>query len=236
MARARYAAWLATKYLEGTNLGLTPLMLTLGTFLAPAVSKHGIKYHGSRPYQPGDSPKTMDWKHSVKLHELVSKDFSELRGQSALILINLSVVDAEEADKLAYKIVTTPLSLAQENIPSALATYDHGRVRRTTCTLAPAAILTKSLEVAREIVIFADPLKYLAPRMPNDFRQALFVSSNWIASQHRAWLTCFSVSTKVYTTRPSKTELVQHCLRVSTRQISNQTWWSSQHGITTPKH
>ncbi|RLC73497.1 MAG: hypothetical protein DRI26_00730, partial [Chloroflexi bacterium] len=127
-----------------------------------------------RPYQPGDSPKAIDWKHSAKLRELVSKEFSKLKGRPALLLINLAVRDAEEADKLAYKLITTALSLAHENIPSALAAYDHQKVRLVTPTLPPRATLAKALEVAEQVVIFASPLKYLASPNVERLRANLF--------------------------------------------------------------
>lgn len=172
--RARYAAWLARKYLEGTNPGALPLLSTSGVFRAAAASRTGIEYYGSRPYQAGDSMKSIDWKHSAKLNELVSKEFSELKGQPALILINLAVTDDEEADKLAYNIIATALSLAQESIPSALAAYDQDGVRLTTPVLPPREILTRALGVAERMVSFVSPLKYLAPPDVARLRADLF--------------------------------------------------------------
>jgi uncharacterized protein (DUF58 family) len=160
--RARYAAWIARKYLEGTNPGALPLLSTSGVFRAAAASRTGIEYYGNRTYQAGDSMKSIDWKHSAKLNELVSKEFSELKGQPALILINLAVTDEEEADKLAYNIIATALSLAQEGIPSALAAYDQDGVKLTTPVLPQRAILTRALRVAEQMVSFVSPLKYLA--------------------------------------------------------------------------
>lgn len=172
--RARYAAWIARKYLEGTGSGTLPLPSAPSTFRAATATPPGIEYYGNRPYQPGDSPKVIDWKHSAKLRELVSKEFSKLKGRPALLLINLAVRDAEEADKLAYKLITTALSLARENIPSALSAYDHQKVRLVTPTLPPRAVLTKALEVAEQVVIFAGPLKYLASPNVERLRVNLF--------------------------------------------------------------
>lgn len=172
--RARYAAWIARKYLEGTGSGTLPLLSAPGTFRAATTSRTGIEYYGNRPYQLGDSPRIIDWKRTVKLGELVSKEFSELKGRPALLLVNLAVQDAEEVDKLAYKLITTALSLAQENIPSALAAYDHQKVRLVTPILLPRAILMKALEVAEQVVIFASPLKYLTPPNVERLRANLF--------------------------------------------------------------
>lgn len=161
--RARYAAWLARKYLEGSKVGALSLPSTQVALRAAAGSRIGIDYAGSRPYQPGDTLKMIDWKHSSKLNELVSKEFSEFKGRPALLLINLSATDAEEADKLASDIITTALSLAQEDISCSLATYDHEAVKITTATLPPRTCLVKALEVAEQMVTFVNPLKYLAP-------------------------------------------------------------------------
>lgn len=161
--RARYAAWLARKYLQGTKPGALPLVSTAGVFEARFGFRRGMEYYGDRPYQAGDRLKDIDWKHSVKLNELISKEFSEFRGQSAIVLVNLAAADAEEGDKLAYSIIVTALSLAQENIPSALAAYDHRGVRVVTSALSPRELVTRSLEVAGEIVFLTDTLRYLAP-------------------------------------------------------------------------
>lgn len=172
--RAKYAAWLARKYIEGTNLGALPMLSASGVFRAVAASRTGIEYYGSRPYQPGDSMKSIDWKHSVKLSELVSKEFSELHGQPALILINLAVTDDEDADALAYDIIVTALSLAQEGIPSAIAAYDQDAVRLTTPLLPPREIVTRALGVAERMVSFISPLRYLAPPDVARLRADLF--------------------------------------------------------------
>jgi hypothetical protein len=105
----------------------------------------------------------MDWKHSLKYNELITKEFAEFHGQSAIILINLAVGNAEEADKLAYNIIVTAISLAQENIPAALAAYNHEGVKVTTLMLQPRQLLLHSLQVAQEMVTFINPVKYLNP-------------------------------------------------------------------------
>ena len=75
-------------------------------------------------YQPGDNLKNIDWKHSVKYNELVTREFFEIQGQPVILLINLVAGDTEETDKLAYNIIVAALSLAQDGIPAALAAYD----------------------------------------------------------------------------------------------------------------
>ena len=161
--RARYAAWLAKRYLAETTAGTLPLISNIRALKSIHGMRRGVEYYSSRLYQPGDSLKDIDWKHSVKYNELITKEFAEFHGQSAIILINLAAGSAEEADKLAYKIIITAISLAQENIPAALAAYNHERVELTTSILQPPQLLLRSLQVAQEMVTFINPVKYLSP-------------------------------------------------------------------------
>jgi len=161
--RARYAAWLAKRYLAETKPGALPLISNIGAIKPIHGLRRGVEYYGSQLYQPGDSLKNIDWKHSLKYNELITKEFAESHGRSAIVLINLAVGDAEDADKLAYKIIVTAISLAQENIPAALAVYNHEGVRLTTTILQPRQLLLQFLQVAQEMVTFINPVKYLNP-------------------------------------------------------------------------
>ena len=161
--RARYAAWLARKYLAGTTPGALPLISNIEALKPLYGLRGGIEYYGNRLYQSGDSLKNIDWKHTLVYNELISKEFSEFRGQSAVLLINLAVGDEEEADKLAYKIIATALSLARENIPAAVAVYNHDGVQLTTSTLQPRQLIHNSLRISQEMVTTINPVKYLHP-------------------------------------------------------------------------
>ena len=161
--RARYAAWLAKRYLAGTKPGALLLISNVEALKPIYGLRRGVEYYGSQLYQPGDSLKNIDWKHSLKHNELITKEFAESHGRSAIILINLAVGNAEEADKLAYNIIVTAISLAQENIPAALAVYNHEGVKITTPMLQPRQLLLQSLKVAQEMVTFINPVKYLNP-------------------------------------------------------------------------
>lgn len=161
--RARYAAWLAERYLTATKSGSLPLISNVASLRPTYGFRRGIEYYGSRQYQPGDSLKNIDWKHSFKHNSLVTKEFAEFRGQSALILVNLAVADAEEADELAYRIIVAALSLAREGVPSALAAYDEDNVYRITATLSPRHLVVEALGVARAIVVGRSPVRYLDP-------------------------------------------------------------------------
>ncbi|MHA1939591.1 MAG: hypothetical protein ACW97O_15385, partial [Candidatus Thorarchaeota archaeon] len=161
--RAKYASWLARRFLSGSRLGDLPLISNMEVVKTIHGLRTGVEYYGSQLYQPSDSLKNIDWKHSCKYNELISKEFVEFSGQSAIVLINLAVGSAEEADKLAYDIIVTAISLAHENIPAALAVYDHKGVKITTRALQPRQLLLQSLRVAQEIVTIINPTKYLNP-------------------------------------------------------------------------
>ncbi|MFC1948719.1 DUF58 domain-containing protein [Chloroflexota bacterium] len=161
--RARYAIWLATRYLAGSKPGVLQLISST-TPVKPNVGlRRGVEYYGSRQYQPGDSMKNIDWKHSAKYNELISKEFTEFQGRAAINLINLAAGDAEEADILAYNIVVTAVSLAQENIPAALAAYDHEGIRLTTPLMPPQQLVLQSIKITREIATIVNPVRYLNP-------------------------------------------------------------------------
>ena len=147
--RARYAEWLVMKYLEQTGDGVIT-----ATRLAPKATvmpKGGVEYHDSRSYQPGDRLKDVDWKHTIKLSKLIVKEYVEAGERAVIIAVNLSVTDAEEADKLAFKLLTVALTLAREGIPAALAAYNYQRVVLTTAVTNPREILKRTLSLVKDI-------------------------------------------------------------------------------------
>ncbi len=160
--RAKYAAWLADKYLAGTAQGSLPLISHMESKKPVYGLRRGVEYYGGQIYQPGDSLKTIDWKHSIKYNELITKEYAEFHGESAIILINLSVGDEKEADILAYNIIVTAVSLAQESIPAALAVYNHDDVQLVTSTLHDRQLVARCLHIAREMITYDNPVRYLA--------------------------------------------------------------------------
>ena len=157
--RAKYAEWLALRFLEQSGAGalaaITPLSKAI---LAP---KRGIEYFESRTYQPGDQLKNIDWKHTLKLNKLIVKEFIETGRQAAIIAVNLSVTDAEEADKIAFNLITAALTLTQEAIPTALAVYNHQRVVLTTTALDPREILKQTLSLVKDITLVESTHRFL---------------------------------------------------------------------------
>jgi len=160
--RAKYAAWLARRYLETTRAGaVTPMASTMGTFRASAVSRRGIEYYGTKLYEPGDNLRSIDWKHSMKFDELVVKEFDNTQASSAAMLLNLTVDNQDEADQLIYAWLTTSITLAQEGIPTMLAVYNHDDVLEVTGLLDPRRLVLRSLALSWDIVTWARPQRYL---------------------------------------------------------------------------
>jgi hypothetical protein len=147
--RARYAQWLAIRYLEKTGSGTTAATTALPEAVRPP--RRGVEYLDSRSYQPGDELRNIDWKHTLKLNQLIIKEYIEAGEQSAIVAVNLSVADAEEADKLAFNLITSVLTLAGEIIPTALAIYDQQEVVLTTIADDPREILKQALSVVKDI-------------------------------------------------------------------------------------
>ncbi|MFC1908300.1 DUF58 domain-containing protein [Chloroflexota bacterium] len=151
--RAKYAEWLATKYLEQTGaVATSPLPSDIN--IAP---RRGIEYFESRDYQPGDQLKNIDWKHTLKLSQMIIKEYVEAGEKAAIIAVNLAVTGGEEADRLAFNLITTALTFARDNIPAALAAYNHERVVLTTDITHPTETLNQALSLVKEIthVIFS---------------------------------------------------------------------------------
>jgi len=157
--RARYAAWLAMRYLQKPG--------TAGTAAAPpkvtSIAKRGVEYYQSRTYQPGDSLKDIDWKHTLKLNQTVIKQYIEAGVEAAIIAVNLSVTNSEEADKLTFNLISTALTLAQEGIPSALAVYNHQEVVLTTPLSDPREILRETLSLVKGVTLVDFPHRFLEP-------------------------------------------------------------------------
>ncbi len=159
--RARYAQWLANKFLEQTSAAGGMAVAVPGP--SSKGSKRGVEFYGSRPYQSGDRLRDIDWKHSYMLGELIVKEFTGAQGQVGIIVADLTVKDAEAADRLAYNLVMSALTLATEALPSALAVYDRVEVIAVTVPMNPRETLKKALELTEKIVVVECKEKVLQP-------------------------------------------------------------------------
>ncbi len=160
--RARYARWLATKYLEQAGAGITASSSLPRTELQ--LPRRGTEYLDSRDYHPGDSLRNIDWRHTMKLRRLITKAYTDAGGQSAIIVANLAVADADAADNLTFNLITAALTLARHGIPTALAAYDSERVISTSALADPKVTLTQALLISRQIATNAGvPYQSLQP-------------------------------------------------------------------------
>ncbi len=159
--RARYASWLARRYLDSNYTGALPVVSDFGALKAAAARGSG-EYCGSRPYQPGDRLKAIDWKHSLKSQQLVSRRFADALTRPAVLWVNLAAADSRDADELAYKLLVAALTLAREGIPAAIAAYDHNSVILASGVLAPRQLVAACLRLTQRITGYAVPVSYLA--------------------------------------------------------------------------
>lgn len=159
--RAKYAEWLARKYLEQAGSGVISAVSLPSQALAKP--RRGIEYVENRTYQPGDPLRDIDWKHTLKLSQLIVREYQEADEQAAIIAVNLSVSGTEAADNLAFNLITTALTLTRENIPTALAAYNQQRVVLSTAVIEPLEILRQSLSLLQEITVVKFTDRYLEP-------------------------------------------------------------------------
>ena len=159
--KAQYAEWLATKYLEQAGTGTVPATnLPSRNIMKP---QRGFEYTESRTYQPGDILRNIDWKHTLKLSQLIVREYQETNEQAAIITVNLSVTDAEAADNLAFNLIAIALTLARESIPTLLAVYNHEEVVLNTAVIESTEMVNKALLLVRDIRIVKLADRYLEP-------------------------------------------------------------------------
>lgn len=166
--RAKYAEWLARKYLEETASQAGALAASFPPVAVGITPRGGVEYCDSRLYQPGDRLKDVDWKHTAKLRELVIKEYVEEPRQMAIIVANLAAADAEEADKLVYHLIVSALTLARASIPTAIAAYNQEQVLAATPALNPRELVKKALQLGQKVVLIIPLERYL---QPPDFKQ-----------------------------------------------------------------
>ena len=166
--RARYAEWLARKYLEETATGAEARAFTDTPISIRMMHTRGVEYNTSQHYQPGDRMKDIDWKHTTKIGQIVVKKYTEDTRRMAIILASLTGADADEVDKVVYDLITSALTLARAIIPTSIAAYTHERVLAATPYLEPRGLVRKALELGQQVVLITPLKRYLHP---TDIRQ-----------------------------------------------------------------
>ncbi len=133
--RARIATLAAEEYLSHRGSGRDwsgALSGEMGHFLA---SQGGVEYESSRMYVPGDTLESIDWKHTARLRSLVVKVFDDGARPPGVLLVNLTVPGANEADRLVYEFLSAALTIASASHGAALALYGG---RKDSARLSPA--------------------------------------------------------------------------------------------------
>jgi hypothetical protein len=150
--RAKYAEWLARRYLAQTSPGYSPSMAT-PPIRVQKPSRRGIEYFGSRLYQAGDRAKDIDWRHTFRVQELVVKEFSSSQTEPAVIVADLTADGVEEADGLSYDLITSALTMAKDGIPTAIAAYDRSGITASPRLGSPRDALKRSVQLSKGISI-----------------------------------------------------------------------------------
>ena len=155
--RARYAAWLARRYLDQSG----------GRQLSPASGhmqqSRGVEFTRLREYQPGDRLRDVDWRRSGRLRELVTREYRDPQRGGTTILVNLMAKDPEEADWVGYHLISSALTAAQEGIPAGLAAYNEHEPVLVTGLSHPRETLKNALRVSKEISLTSGQTRLLAP-------------------------------------------------------------------------
>ena len=122
--RARALQLAALRFLEGHSQGGTTMSATVSGALAHMLAHDsGVEYLGSRAYAPGDRLHSVDWKHTARLQRPIVKMFSSESHSTGLLLVNLAVADEDEADRLAYELLSAALTLGRERVNAAVIAY-----------------------------------------------------------------------------------------------------------------
>ena len=160
ISRARHATWLANEYLKKSKAGPLEAQTTdINNARYPVRS--GTEFFGVRGFQPGDSLKTVNWKATSKFGQLIVKEYIDTTVEKAAVLVNLSVVDDEQKDQLVAALVTTVLTMAKNNIPSAIGAYNRQGVVAKGGVVSTEKALMRALKIAREVEKTSLPIRYL---------------------------------------------------------------------------
>lgn len=159
--RATYAEWLARRFLRQASLQGARASFTIAAGMAARATRRGVEYLSSRPYEPGDRLRDIDWKHLAKLNQLVVKEYTEAENTVTIVAANLTVKNPEEADSLAYDLITLALTLARLAAPVALAIYNNQEVLVATGAADPREALKKVLKAVQNITVVEQQQRFL---------------------------------------------------------------------------
>ncbi len=160
--RGAYAAWLAQRYLEQARAGA--LASGYASEGGPAEgTRRGLEFSGARLYEPGDAPRDIFWKRTLKLNQLVVKERRGGYGETVILIASLIAQTPESMDLMAYKLVVSTMTLAQEGVPVAFATYTNHDIVRVTPPLGPRAATLEALGLIKHLQVMPTAVRVLQP-------------------------------------------------------------------------
>lgn len=159
--RARVAERVARLFLQGSGgaAGLTGAELSdiVQRFLS---TMRGVEYQSSRLYAPGDSLHEIDWKHTARLERLTTKEFAHESSSSGVVAVSLLASDADEADRLAFELLSAALAVVRVSFAARLILYARAD-SEVTAPLGDRALVRKALEAVQHIVVAPVPRRVL---------------------------------------------------------------------------
>lgn len=170
--RAAYAAWLARRYLDASRAGGSSAVI-IPESLSQGTARRGLDYYGARHYQPGDALRDVLWKKMLKTKQLVVKDRRDEQAQTAILAVRLAGRDPDEADRLAYHLLMTALTLAQEGVPVAFAAYGPDESHSATPALAPRQTVQHALRLSEQVKVVPGTRRLLQSAQPARLRRTI---------------------------------------------------------------
>lgn len=169
--RAAYAAWFARRYLE-TSRAAGPTAVITPEAPSQRGARRGLDYYGARHYEPGDALRDILWKQTIKMNQFVVKDRRDDMAQVAIIAARLAGRDPDEVDEIAYHVLMTALTLAQDGVPAAFAAFAPDGRTSATEALSPGASVRHALRLVEQIRVVLTPRRILHPVHPARLRRS----------------------------------------------------------------
>jgi uncharacterized protein (DUF58 family) len=212
--RARYAVWLAKRYLEATRAEQSTLMVEPVT--SQAVRGRGVEFDSLRRYETRDSLRDIDWPHTLKFNELVVKEFADPAPGSVVLLVNLETANAEEADWLAYNLVMSSLSAARQGMPIKILAYNQREPMLATGPMSGRQGVKRALQLSTRVAHAPGLERVLAPpdasRLRKSIRQLEVADENGDAAPLRRLLSLELTALEDLASRHPLTYLVRTLL------------------------
>jgi len=151
--RTRGAERVARLFLQGAvgAGGLTGTELS-GVVRRFLTGMRGVEYQSSRLYAPGDRLHDIDWKHTARLERLTTKEYAQDASSAGIIAVSLLAGNADEADRLAFELLSAALAVARLAFSARVVSYGRSEYE-LSATLGDRALVRESLDVMRRIVV-----------------------------------------------------------------------------------